>query len=98
MDPSEQVNLPPQIEVLTQPYVGSKGMLDLGMEKEGASTAQNHFGPEGEIRFKREGSSFSTSSSSNEIMRGRFDYMRHTPPFADIVAEDSKKKKIATFI
>ena len=72
VDPSEiiQVNPPPQAEVLKQPYVGSIRMLDLVMEKGSASAAQNHFGPEGETRFKGEGSSFSSSSCQRRTFRG----------------------------
>ena len=72
VDPSEiiQVNPPPQAEVLKQPYVGSIRMLDLVMEKGSASAAQNHFGPEGETRFKGEGSSFSSSYCQRRTFRG----------------------------
>ena len=96
IDPSEiiQVNPPPQAEVFTQPLAGSKRRLDLGLGIEGASTAQHWYGPEGETRFKREGSSVSTSSSNNEMMRGKVDYMSGTPPLANFAIEDSKKRAL----
>ncbi len=84
IDPSEiiQVNPPSRVVAPTQPNAGSKRMLDLN----------THFGKEGEIKVKREASPFSTSSSTNELMRERSGYMSRTPPFGELTTEDSKKR------
>ncbi len=96
IDPSEiiQVNPPPRVAVPTQQYAGSKRMLDLNAGIYGSSAAQNYLGKQEEIKVKREASPWSTSSSTNDIMKERSGYMSLTPPFGDPTTEDSKKRAL----